>query len=297
MPGGASGEPGRAIGDAGTRGGLEQQKFSSRNRRYTYDNFDALPLFNKSTGNSAATGATGDLNLMRTAQGYYEYKILGAGQTIIVPVWDAVTGKGLDFGQDQTISKGHETSFTPNVVTSGGGRAKHGFTIGGASSETRPFFAQFTLLQTDSSGFAEGFFGFIQMGAYQTALASYNEYAGLSLVGSGVTAQIRIKTRLNAGAAGNVDTTQTIGDSLGVTFRVEVDPVTRLARFRYGASLTQAQIDAGAVPFPTVTVTNFAFTSGVIVRPAFFFLHGADVVDNLFYQNFQCGFMPSRGDS
>jgi hypothetical protein len=296
MPGGQSGLPQRSQADAGpASGGLEWQKFSPKNRKYTYEPFDGLPSFQARTGNGAATGATGNINLIRTQYGCYEYVILGAGQTIIVPVYDVTTGLGLDFAQDQTNTEGHETSFSPNIVTSGGGRGKHGYVIGGSSGETRPFFAQFTFRPVDSSGIAEGFFGFIQMGAYQTAVASYNEYAGLSLVGSGASAQIRIKTRLNGGSAGNVDTTQTVGDGISVTLRVEVDPVTRLARFKYGASLTQAQIDSGAVPFPTVTKTDFAFTSGVVVRPAFFFLNSADLVDNLYYQNFQCGFIPQRG--
>lgn len=288
---GVGGFPGRIMG----ANQLEVGKFSGRNRKFTYEGFDALPSFSARTGNGAATGSTGNINQIRTPNGIYEYVILGAGQTIIVPVYDVTTGKGLDFGQDQTSTEGHETSFSPNIVTSGGGRGKHGFVIGGTGGETRPFFAQFTVLASDTSGYAEGFFGFIQMGAYQTALASYNEYAGLSLVGAATTAQIRIKTRLNAGAAGNVDSTQTVADNIPVTIRIEVNPVTRLATFKYGASLTQAQIDAGQVPFPTVTVTNFAFTSGVVVRPAFFFLHSADLVENLWYQNFQSGYLPVRG--
>lgn len=288
---GLAGLPGRAIG----QGQLGVEKFSSKNRKYTYDNFDGLPSFAARTGNGAATGATGNINQIRTTNGVYEYVILGLGQTIIVPVYDVTTGKGLDFGQDQTSTEGHETSFTPNIVTSGGTRAKHGFQVGGTGGETRPFFAQFTLLASDTSGFAEGFFGFIKMEAYATALASYTEYAGLSLIGSGTTAQIHIKTRLASGTAGDVDSTQTVADNISVTFRVEVDPFTRLVRFKYGPALTQAQIDAGQVPFPTVTKTNFAFTSGVIVRPAFFFLHGADLVDNLWYQNLQVGYIPQRG--
>lgn len=291
MPGGTSGMPGRIVGD----GQLEWQKYSGKNRKYTYEGFDSLPSFAARLGNGAATGATGVINQIKTQSGTYEYVILGAGQTIIVPVYDVTTGKGLDFAQDQTSTEGHETSFAPNIVTSGGGRAKHGFVVGGTGSETRPFFAQFTFLPGDASGIAEGFFGFIKMEAYQTALASYTEYAGISLVASGATAQIRIKTRLASGTAGNVDSTQTVGDGIPVTIRVEVDPATRLVRFRYGASLTQAQIDAGAVPYPTVTKTDFAFTSGVVLRPAFFFLNGADLVDTLYYQNFQCGYIPQRG--
>lgn len=289
MPGGNSGLPGRAIGNDG----LGFEKFSGKNRKYTYEAFDGLPSCQASTGNGAATGVTGNLNLLRTQYGCYEWHVKGT-QTLLVPVFDAVNGKGLDFAQDQTAADGHELSFTPNLTTAGS-RGKHGFVIGGTGGETRPFFAQVTVLTPDTSGFAEGFFGFVQMGAYQTAVASYNEYAGLSLVGAATTAQIRIKTRLNGGSAGNVDSTQTVADNIAVTFRVEVDPVTRLARFKYGPALTQAQIDAGAVPFPTITVTNFAFTSGVIVRPCFFFLQAADLCENLWYSNFQAGFIPQRG--
>lgn len=288
---GLAGLPGRALG----RDQLGWEKFSGKNRKFTYEPFDSLPSFSARLGNGAAAGATGNINLIRTPYGTYEYIILGAGQTIIVPVYDVTTGLGLDFAQDQTSTEGHETSFAPNIVTSGGGRGKHGFVIGGTGGETRPFFAQFTFRAGDASGIAEGFFGFIQMGAYQTALASYNEYAGVSLVASGATAQIRLKTRLNAGAAGNVDSTQTIGDALSTTIRVEVDPFTRLARLKCGTGLSQADIDAGNVPFNTVQKTDFAFTSGVVVRPAFFFLNGADLVDTLYYQNFQCGFTPQRG--
>lgn len=301
MPGGQAGVGGRFHEDAGpVKGGLDWNKLSSRNRRFTYDNFDVRPHFSISTGNGAATGATGNLNQIRSGPNSYEYIILGAGQTAIVPVWDATTGKGLDVAGDPTATEGFEYSFTPNVVTSGGGRAKHGFTIGGASAEPRPFFAQLSILPSDTSGFGEGFFGFIVMQAYQTAVATYNEYAGISLVGSGASAQVRIKTRLNAGAAGNVDTTQVAADGVGFTYRVEVNPFTREAKFAIGIGLTQTQIDNpasqcayGGTVLPT-TLTGFAFTSGVIVRPAFFFLQAADIVDTLFLQNFQCGYLPQR---
>lgn len=291
MPGGTSGFPGRIVGD----GEIEARKFSSKNRKYTYEAFDSLPSFSAALGNGAAVGTTGAINQIRTQSGVYEAVILGLGQTIIVPVFDAVTGLGLNIAQDQVSTEGTEISFTPNIVTSGGGRAKHGFIVGGTGSETRPFFAQITVRPGDSSGIAEGFFGFIKMEAYATALASYTEYAGISLVGSGVTAQIRLKTRLASGTAGDVDTTQTVADALSCTYRVEVDPVTRKVRFRFGTGLTQAQIDRGDVPFPTVTKSDFAFTSGVILRPAFFFLNGADLVDTLYLQNFQCGYIPQRG--
>lgn len=290
MPGGQSGLPSRALG-----GGLGFEKFSGRNRKYTYDNFDSLPTFQKSTGNGAATGSTGDLNLLRTSQATYEFHIKGT-QTIIVPVYDAVNGLGLDFGQDQTAADGHETTFGTNIVTALGTRSKHGYQIGGVGGETKRFFAQFTFKPADTSGIAEGFFGFIKMGAYQTALASYNEYAGISLNSSGTSAKVNIKTQLAGGGNVTTDTTQTLADNVVMTIRVEVDPLTRTARILAGQGLTQAAIDAGQVPAPTVTVTNFQFTSGVIVRPAFFFLQAADLCDNLFYQNFQAGYIPTRGD-
>jgi len=261
---------------------LDPQRFSRlKNRRYTLEMFDTPPWFGASTGNGAATGGTGAINLIHTAKGIYEYVILGAGQTIIVPIWDRTNGKGLQFSQDQTATEGHELSFAPNITTAGQARGKHNYTIG----TDKAFFARLKFTADDVSGFNPFFFGFIRCGAYQTAIGSYTDYAGFKAVGAGTIADLNIETRLNSGTVSTVDTTINLADNDVVELEIRVSQ-TGVVRFRYNG------FEGGAgLPNP---VSGFVFDAGDVVRPAAFFLHGADLVDNIWYQEFESGFLPEK---
>lgn len=269
-----AGMPGRRMAD----GFLEPRHYANKNnRKYIFEDFSVYPRFAARLGNGAATGATGDRNQLITNRGTYVWHVKGAGQTILVPVYDDVNGKGLDFGQDQTATEGHELMFSPNIPTAGGDRGILGFKIG----TDEAFVARLKVLLSDWSGVNPLAFGIRRVQAEQAALASYTDYAAFKVVGSGTTGSVRLETNLNNAGAVTTDTSQTKADNVAADFRIHVGQDGKV-RF---------WLDDGA---PTVNVTNFVFDVGDIVIPFAFFLHGADLVDNLWYQEFEGGYLPKR---
>jgi len=268
----------RNLGD----GQLGPEKFSrEKNRRYTYEPFDGPAQFSKNTGNAAATGATGDVNSMITSRGNaFEYHIKGAGQTIIVPVYDYTNGLGWDVAHDVIATEGVEYGASPNIVTANMNRGKHSYKI--ADSAVRlGFYAKWQFYVTDASGLNPLFMGFLKHQAYQTANTTYTDYAGFKMVVSAAVAKVNLATNLNNAGEVLTDTTQTIGDAALHTWEVRVR-ADGYAYFLFDNA------------FPTVTKTNFQFDAGDIVRPAFFLLHGADASEALFWQHFEAGYFSER---
>lgn len=271
---GQSGLPGRRMAD----GFLEPRHYANkRNRKYVFDDFSCRPQFSKSDGNGAATGATGDINVIATNRGVYEWHVKGAGQTILVPSFDVTNGKGLDWAQDNTNTEGHEVAFSPNIVTANGDRGHLAFVIGTDDD----FFVRCKYLSSDWSGVNPIALGFRKVQAYDTALANYTDYAVVKAVGSGTTGSLRLETNLNGGTAATTNTTQTKADDVAATFEVRVKK----------SGSVKFLIDGAA---PTVDVSDFVFDSGDIVIPFSFFLHGADVANNLWYQEFECGYITQK---
>lgn len=244
-----------------------------------YEPFDVAPRFSNQLGNGAATGATGDINELHTRINTFEWHVLGAGQTILVPVYDRVNGKGIDFGQDQTISEGHQLRFGPNIVTAGNDRARGFFKIG----TDKAFYGKIKINTSDASGLGPFVFGLFKAQAYQTALTSYTDFAVFNCTVNTTFADIQIKTSV-ASVVTTVGTTRTWLDNESHTFEIRV---------------TQA----GVVTFildglvPTVTRSGFSFASGAFVQFGTFFLHAADLADNLWYQEAEGGFLGLRGDA
>jgi len=269
-----AGRPGKIMQD----GFLEPRHYANKiNRRFISEDFSVRPMFSKTDGNGAATGATGDVNLMRTNRGQYEWHVKGAGQTILVPAYDATTGKGLDFAQDQASTEGHELAFSPNIVTSGGDRGAGAYKVGTDDA----FFARLQILSSDWSGVGTLFFGVRKPQAYATALATYTDYAGFKVVNSGALGAVKIETNLAGAGAVLVDTTQTIADNVAAVFEIRVKKDgTVFFRFNDGA--------------PTVGVSGFVFAAGTILIPVSFFLHSADLADNLWYQQFDTAYLPQK---
>lgn len=238
--------------------GISAQNFDmKRYNRFLRDDFGVQPAAIKNDGTTAASGTTGDTNILTSAKGQYEYFILGAGQTIKVPVW--VAASGLNIALDATDDEGLELTAGIGALSSGS------FTIG----TDRAFYVKATLKSTDASGSDELLVGFRKNQAYQTAYTSYTDYAAIGLVTSADPGAISIKTRLNSGSAVTQDTTATWADSATKTFKVVV-------------------LDDGYVRFylneadPPVTITNFQFDTGDVVNWFVRHLHAADVTDALY---------------
>jgi len=254
---------------------LNENKFS----KYTFEPFSVPPRFSDSLGNGAAAGTTGAINLIHTPFGTYEYHVLGAGQTIIVPVFDRANGLGLDFGQDQTVSEGHQLSFSPNIVTAGAGRGKHSYTIG----TDKAFFARVKVRFSVIAGPAPWVFGFFRNQAYQTTLAGYTDQASIG-VGTVTPAVIEIGMRVNNVLAfpATLAGVSNIVANVARTFEIRVSQQGVVTFLVDGVILPRSG--------------TFAFDSGDVVMPRAFFLQSATPTA-VFYQEFKAGPLPVRGDA
>jgi len=247
------------------------------NSRFFYDPFDVPPKFGDSLGNAAAAGTTGAINELITRANQYEYHILGAGQTIVVPVYDRVNGLGLDFAQDVVATEGHQLRFGPNIVTAGQERARGSYKIG----TDKAFYGKIKIRTADASGLSPLCFGLFKAQAYQTALASYTDFAVFNVVVNGTLADIQLKTSV-ASVVTTVDTTQ---DWL------DLESHTMELRVTQGGVVTFV-LDG---KYPIVTRSGFAFASAAVVQFGTFFLHGAAAPGALHYQEAETGFLAIRG--
>lgn len=249
------------------------------NSRFFYDPFDVAPKFGDSLGNAAAAGATGNINQMITRANIYEWFVMGAGQTILVPVYDRVNGLGIDFAQDLTSTEGHQLRFGPNIVTAGQERARGAYKIG----TDKAFYGKVKIRAADASGLNPLVFGLFKAQAYQTALTSYTDFAVFNIVVNGTLADIQLKTSV-ASVVTTVDTTQDWLDTESHTLELRV---------------TQGGVVTFVLDgkYPLVTRSGFAFASGVVVHFGSLFLHGAAAPGALQYQEAETGFLALRGDS
>jgi len=234
----------------------------ARMKRDTEETFQCQPLCGADNGAGAATGSTGDVNVMRTDQNLFEYHIKGAGQTLVAPSFSS-TGLGLDISLDQTDDEGVE--FTQGITS----RSKSAFTVG-----TDPAFyfeCQFSI--ADVSGTDDCAMGFRKAEAYQAAIDNYDEMAAINVI----SGDIKLETILNNAATVTTDTTQNWADGETHTLRVEV---------AFDGKVTYKIDDA-----PPTTTAAFAFDAGEVVVPFFYFLHAADVAGAVNLKSWKVGYV------
>lgn len=238
-------------------------------RRHVFSEFRSMPLGNL-TGGAAASGATGAKNTILDAGAgiVWEQVILGAGQTIILPV---LTANGWDIGGDQTNTEGYELVPFGNFA-----RSPLCFTIGTDAA----FFLRLSVKIADASGCDPFLVGFRKQEAYQAVETAYADHAAIGLVGAANPSAIKI--RREAGGAGHTDTdtTQTFADGETHSFEVRVS----------AAGAVKFLLDGAA---PTVDVTNYSFTNALAVVPFLYFLNSADLCDNCELVRFECGLQPN----
>lgn len=210
----------------------------------TYETFKSNPVTAKLAG-GAATGSTGDTNIMLFPQTAFEYHIKGT-QTILAP---QRTATGLDIGMDQTDNDGVELS---QGILAG---SKHAYTIG----TDGPFHFRVKLKIADVSGTDDCAIGFRKAAAYGANIDDYTDMATLNVI----SGDINIETILNNAATTTTDTTQNWADGETHELEVIVDQ----------AGVVTYKIDGVA---PTTTAA-FTFDSGDVVVPFLFFLHATDV--------------------
>ena len=217
---------------------------AKRFNKFVRENWGQPPLAFKNDGYSAPSGTTGDTNLLVGPKSVLQYFVIGAGQTILAPVWADATG--LSIGLDATDNEGAEFHAGVGALSQGS------FVVG----TDRSFYVKATLNVADVSVTDELVLGFRKNEACQNLAGTYEGYTDFAVIGiitSAATAPIKIATRLNSGAVGKTDTTNTWADGATKTLKVVVD-------------------DAGSVKFfineaaPTVVPTTFTFDSGDTVN-------------------------------
>jgi hypothetical protein len=235
----------------------DQIRPTKLNRRYTFEEFEVNPVTAKRAG-GAATGSTGDVNVMLFPETAFEWHVKGT-QTILAPV---LTASGLDVAMDQTANDGIE--ITQGITA----RSPGCFVVGTDGA----FHAKLKLKLADVSGTDDCAFGFRKAEAYQANLDDYDEMACLNVV----SGDIKIETVLNNGATTTTDTTNNWADGETHTLEVLVS----------AAGVVTYKID-GAAPGTTAA---FTFDNGEALVPFFYFLHDSDVCDTIELQEWTCGF-------
>ena len=162
--------------------------------RSTKDEFDAQPMQSADAAGGAATGTTGDVNILRTAKNLFEWSVLGT-QTITYLSYDA---NGLEVAQDQTANDGIELTQGINA------RSKAAYVVG-----TDKFYVQARIKLADVSGTDDCAFGLRKAEAYQAAIDDYDEMAVLNVI----SGDVYIETILNGAATSSTDTASSASEA------------------------------------------------------------------------------------
>ncbi len=200
----------------------------------------------------AATGATGDLNLMYCQQGFVmEQFVLGAGQTLIKPVMDA---NGLLISGDLTTTEGYEYNLGAARDNS-----RSAFTIG----TDLAFFLEVRMFIADLSGSDPYVVGFRKTEANNATFATYDSYVAIGMNDTTSATNATIFDELNAGGLTLTDTTDAWGgDAAAQTVKILVS-AAGVVTFEVAGSA------AGAAP-------SFTFDNADVVAPFIRLTHNAD---------------------
>jgi len=214
----------------------------TRDPEVTLEYFTVNPITAGIAG-GAATGATGDENVMIFGKNVFEYHILGT-QTILAPV---ISADGLEVNLDDTAADGLEIS---QGITA---RSPSAFTVG-----TDSFYLKVKFTIDDVTGTDDCAVGFHGDEDYQANIDDYNDMAVLNVI----SGAINIETIDDDGETTTTDTTDTWGDGETYTLAVYVDS---------DGAVTYT-IDGAA---PTTTKAH-SIDSGDVVVPFFFQLQATD---------------------
>lgn len=224
-------------------------------------------LTTAATTAGAATGATGDVNLMYMQDGcLMEQFILGAGQTIIGPRMNGTNG--LLISLDLVDDEGAEYNFGARD------NAKHAFTIGTSAA----FFIEAQIYAADLSGLEPLWLGFRKVEANNAAFASYTDFYGIGMNNVTSATNISLTGRLNSGGVTLQDggTAWTGGDGGTVTLKVLVS----------AAGVITATLDGGAPSSPLAQT----FDNTDIVMPFIHFLHDTTTPGAIGLKSLKIGF-------
>ena len=207
----------------------------------------------------AATGATGDENVLMFNNGEQLYHHVLGTQTLITP---NIVAAGLDIAQDLTNTDGMEICGAPSTGTG------IEFTVGTDAA----FYFSCALTITDVTGTDDLAIGFRKKEAFQAAVDNYDEMAAFNIIGG----NINIETILNGTATTTTDTTDNWADTASKTLKVLVS----------AAGVVTYTIDGSA---PTTTAA-FTFDDGEVVTPFVYLLHASDIAEATIITTWDVGY-------
>lgn len=231
-------------------------KQSSLDRDYTFEEFETNPVTAGIKG-GAATGTTGDENVMVFEENIFEYHVLGT-QSILAP---HLIAEGLSIEMDPTDDDGIEV--TQGITA----RSRSAFVVG----TSPPFFLRVKFSIEDVSETDDCAVGFRLAEAYQANIDDYRDWCAFN-VQAGV---INIETEVDAGTTDTTDTTETWTAAQTKTLTILVD----------ANGVVTFQKDGIA---PTTTFA-FTFTDGDTVVPFFYFLHLNTSANDVVLVSWECG--------
>lgn len=230
--------------------------------KYLFDNFQVNPITAK-VGGGAATGTAGDLNVLYSAFGQYEWNVIGT-QTILAPSLDAF---GLNLVQDAAAAGDGlelccgQTSLCPFA-----------FTI----NQDAAFFVQAIFKVEDASGVNPLIIGFRKAQAFDATLANYTDFVSIGIVGTSNPNKVQIQTQLASGGVVTTDTTNTVADGTVNQLKVKVS----------STGVVTYELNYG----PPVVVAAFTFAPNTIVIPFVRFTQAADITTQASCNYLECGF-------
>lgn len=225
--------------------------------RFTYEPFATRVTGAAAIGYGNPVGTTGAVNILRTDRNLFEYVPLGAGQTILIPVWSAT---GLDIAGDQTATEGFEIS---QGITA---RSRAAFVVGHDA-----FYMKVKAGIEDVSGATTLLMGFRKAAAYTADYNDYTDFAGLNIARGTVNSE----TALNNAATVVTDTTKDWADTEEHTIEVRVLKSGRVLYYWDGVKLT--------VP------PAFTFDATDTVVPFIFLLNHADLAGKVELRTYESG--------
>ncbi len=239
--------------------------------KFVHEEFlSSFNAFVEGTPMGNPTGATGDVNGLKTDRNMFQYHIIGAGQSILAPKRVAT---GLDVSLDLTNNEGMELTLgcehPKSTVVSALSRGT--FTVG----TDAPFYIAVKLNNLDVSGLDECMVGLRKSELYQSTIEDdYDEMAVLNAE----SGDIKVRTILNDGATTVTDTTVNWTDDTTRTLLVICDSDGTLWG-EIGACYFEIDntVPASHAPGASTAVSTFKFDSGEVVIPFFAFRHDSDV--------------------
>lgn len=238
-------------------------------RKLAYRDFDIRfnrrPICAKADGAGAATGTTGDVNLLMVDGGrILEYHIKGT-QTLVAPV---IGSNGLNVSLDLTDNDGIE--LTPGITA----LSPFAYVVG----TDLAFFTSLRFRLTDVSGTDQCMVGFRKAEAYRADWNDYDELFAVNIV----SGDIKTSKILNNAATSTTDTTDDWADATQKEVSIYVS----------AGGVCTVKVNTGTGPTgqaPTVELAH-TFDAGEVVVPFFYMLHDADVAEATELIRWRAGF-------